>query len=85
MKTDPIIIDKFTEVPIKKCKLDDKTRDKYQSWTLDLNERHKEKIEKNEWICSDIINSVHRILSYQFQQINGFQLTNLAPIYDDSI
>ena len=50
-------------------------------WVNRLNESHKLKISNKEWICSDIVNAVQLIVSKQFPNLNGFQLTNLAPVY----
>ena len=34
------------------------------------------------WLCSDVMNKSMDIISKQFKNINGFQLSNLAPEYD---
>ena len=52
-------------------------------WLKTLRYKHKEAIENNECLCSDIINIVQSMLNKQYPQINGFQLTNKAPVYND--
>ncbi|PJE77789.1 hypothetical protein CI610_03284 [invertebrate metagenome] len=69
---------------VKKRKVADNTESLQNPWVNNLNESHKLKISNKEWICSDIINEVQSIMSKQFPGLNGFQLTNLAPVYDSN-
>ena len=55
-----------------------------KKWIAGLNLTHKSTIlDPRGWLCSDIINKSMEIISKQFTNINGFQMTNLAPVFDE--
>lgn len=54
------------------------------TWVGRLTSRHKEKIENNQPLCSDIINEVQKILQQQFPDIKGLQPTEKTPIWKEN-
>lgn len=53
------------------------------TWVGRLTSRHKEKIENNQPLFSDIINKVQEILQQQFPDIKGLQPTENKPIWEE--
>lgn len=77
-KTPPIIKTSEVTLPAKKRKLtleNIAVEPSSPTWVGRQTSRHKEKIENNQPLCSDIINEIQEILQQQFPDIKGLQPT----------